>query len=63
VVEFRGRLSSGGVFAADPEDHRALPVLFDELKNQIGKEMEDITNMEFDLSPATLARSRLWAGF
>jgi hypothetical protein len=49
VVEFRGRLSSGEVFAADPEDHRALPALLGELKNQIGKEMRDISNMEFDL--------------
>ena len=49
VVEFRGRLSSGEVFAADPDDHQALPALLKELKNQIGTEMRDISNMQFDL--------------
>jgi hypothetical protein len=49
VVEFRGRLSSGEIFAADPEDHQALPALLNELKKQIGKEMKDISSMEFDL--------------
>jgi hypothetical protein len=49
VVEFRGRISSGEVFAADPEDYKALPALLNELKNQIGKEIDDISNMAFDL--------------
>jgi hypothetical protein len=49
VVEFRGRISSGEVFAADPEDYKALPALLNELKNQIGKEIDDIYNMAFDL--------------
>lgn len=49
VVEFRGGHSSGQVFAADQEDHQTLPALLDKLKNQIGKEMKDISNMEFDL--------------
>jgi hypothetical protein len=49
VVEFRGRISSGEVFAVDPEDYIALPALLNELKNQIGKEIDDISNMAFDL--------------
>src|SRR5271155_2041367 len=47
VVEFRARFSSGEVFAADPEDHQALPALLKELKTQIGKEMNDISKMDF----------------
>ncbi len=48
-VEFQGRLYRGPVLAADPEDHQTLPALLNELKKQIGKDMKDISNMQFDL--------------
>lgn len=49
IVEFQGRILSGEVFATDPDDHKALPALLIELKKEIGREMKDVSNMEFDL--------------
>ena len=47
-VEFQGRLPGTGL-AANAEDHQTLPALLNELKKQIGKDMKDISNMQFDL--------------
>lgn len=48
-LEFRGAVGTDMVFATDPQDHRALPALLNELKKLIGAQIRDISNMEFDL--------------
>jgi len=47
--EVRGRLWAGEVYAADPEDHAALPKLCAELQELIGQQIASISNMEFYL--------------
>jgi hypothetical protein len=49
TIDFRGRLSSGRILATDPENHDALVALLNELKEQIGRDIRDISVMEFDL--------------
>jgi hypothetical protein len=49
AIEFQGRISSGEVFAADPDDHKVLPALLTELKKQIGSDMKDISDMQLEL--------------